>query len=315
MEIPGTEVGTPHLSPGADSGNAAASPLAKYSQQPVTEARVASTKGLEAAEADVDFHMRVEATLPVFLNPLEEQHTLIVAGAAEEEEHHAAHAAVAQEEEEAPVSASHGFDDKEAEAEAQRKAFDLLSPTASELARQEIASRLARDILREALAVIQETDEQPLEQEDVAQSHVDATTAPIRPAAVQDIETSVAAEPLAEASMNEQQTLVQAQTEAPAPQWVTVVDTAVQAVDRQQVRRAPKKHQGEASTAAASPPSHEDERAGSPASVQDTKDKPGIAALPDTEAVQKRRPSRFRRALKALRRAFRFSCISPQVEE
>lgn len=74
MEIPGTEVGTPHLTPGADSGNAAASPLAKYTQQPVTEARVASTKELEAAEADVDFHMRAEATLPVFLNPLEEQH-------------------------------------------------------------------------------------------------------------------------------------------------------------------------------------------------------------------------------------------------
>ncbi|KAM9537678.1 uncharacterized protein ACIB01_011989 [Guaruba guarouba] len=517
MEIPGTEVGTPHLTPAADSGNAAASPLAKYSQQPVTEAHVASTKELEAAEADVDFHMRAEATLPVFLDPLEEQHSgrprctkhgvakedlgtekeevkqeekekeqewekdtdqelsqlndlelvtncnvwikaLVhkldvstvqdinvnpcvpklsqapltssqegsicpssmgtdvageadgdlqsvspalsgstrtepaaptLAAAAEEEQHRAPHAAVAQEEEEAPAPASHGFDEKEAEAEAQRKAFDLLSPTASELARQEIASRLVSVILREALAVIQETKEQPLEQEDVAQSHVDATTARIRPAAVQDIETSVAAEPLAEASMNEQQTLVQAQTEAPAPQWVTVVDTAVQAVERQQVRRAPKKHQGEASTAVASPPSHEDERAGSPASVQapsslgfveqqttaqaqreapalqrvtiiskavqasvshkvrrapgkrhrkastaiaspplhedeqtvspaavqDTQDEPGITALPDTEAVQKQRPSRFRRALKALRRAFRFSCISPQVEE
>ncbi|KAM4639548.1 uncharacterized protein AAGF69_016502 [Amazona ochrocephala] len=149
----------------------------------------------------------------------------------------------------------------------------------------------------------------------MAQSHVDATMAPIRPAAVQDIETSAAAEPVAEACMNEQQTLVQAQTEAPAPEWVTVVDTAGQVVDRQQVRRAPKKHQGEASTAAASPPLHKDERAGSPASVQDTKDKPGIAALPDTGAVQKQRPSRFRRALKALRRAFRFSCLSPRVGE
>ncbi|KAM9537667.1 uncharacterized protein ACIB01_011975 [Guaruba guarouba] len=115
--------------------------------------------------------------------------------------------------------------------------------------------------------------------------------------------------------MNEQQTLVQAQTEAPAPQWVTVVDTAVQAVERQQVRRAPKKHQGEASTAVASPPSHEDERAGSPASVQDTQDEPGIAALPDTGAAQQQRPFRFRRALNTLHGAFHFSCISPQVEE
>ncbi|KAM4638800.1 uncharacterized protein AAGF69_016154 [Amazona ochrocephala] len=199
-----------------------------------------------------------------------------LAGAAEEEQHHAPHAAAAQEEEQVPAPASHGFDEQEAVAEAQRKAFELPSPTASELA-QELASRLAREILREALAVIQEADEQPLEQEDVAQNHVDATMAPIRPAAVQDIETSVAAEPVAEACVNEQQTPVQAQTEAPAPQWVTVVDTAVQVVDRQQVRRAPKKHQGEASAAVASPALHKDEQAGSPASVQDTKDKPGTS--------------------------------------
>ncbi|KAM4638820.1 uncharacterized protein AAGF69_016174 [Amazona ochrocephala] len=72
MEIPGTQVGTPHLAPGAESGNADASPLAKSSQHPVTEAHVAGARGLEAVEADVDFHVCGEETLPVFLNPLEE---------------------------------------------------------------------------------------------------------------------------------------------------------------------------------------------------------------------------------------------------
>ena len=43
------------------------------------------------------------------------------------------------------------------------------------------------------------------------------------------------------------------------------------------VRRAPQKHQGEASTAVASPPLHKDELAVSPVSVQDTKDEPGTS--------------------------------------
>ncbi|KAM9581664.1 uncharacterized protein ACIB01_018901 isoform 1-T1 [Guaruba guarouba] len=53
----------------------------------------------------------------------------------------------------------------------------------------------------------------------------------------------------------------------------------------------------------------------SPAVVQDTEDKPGIATLPDPGAAPRRRLYRFRRALRALGKAFRFSCISPRVEE
>ena len=77
-----------------------------------------------------------------------------LAGAAEEEQHPAPHTAAAQEEEEAPTSASPDFDEQESEAEAQRKAFALLSPTASELVHQETAKRLVRDVLHKALAVI-----------------------------------------------------------------------------------------------------------------------------------------------------------------
>ncbi|KAM9578247.1 uncharacterized protein ACIB01_010961 [Guaruba guarouba] len=53
----------------------------------------------------------------------------------------------------------------------------------------------------------------------------------------------------------------------------------------------------------------------SPAVVQNTKDEPGIATLPDPGVAPRRRLYRFRRALRALCKAFRFSCINPQVEE
>ncbi|XP_030354455.1 uncharacterized protein LOC115613297 isoform X2 [Strigops habroptila] len=126
--------------------------------------------------------------------------TVDVSPAAEEEEHRAALAAVAQQDEKALAPASHVFDEQEAEAEARRKAFALLSPTASELVRHEIARRFVSGIVCKALAVIQEMDEQRLEQEDMAQSHVDVSMAPMTPATVQDPESSVAVEPQAEPS-------------------------------------------------------------------------------------------------------------------
>lgn len=86
------------------------------------------------------------------------------------------------------------FDEQESEAEAKRKAFALLSPTASELVYQETARHLVRDVPCKALALIQETDEQPQEQQDIDESRVDVTMPAMRPAAVQGTESSVAAQ-------------------------------------------------------------------------------------------------------------------------
>ncbi|KAM9023626.1 uncharacterized protein PRD47_002357 isoform 2-T2 [Ara ararauna] len=107
-----------------------------------------------------------------------------------------------QEEQEALVPASDGCVEQEAETEAQRNTFALLSPTALELAHQETARCLVSDVLHKALGVIQEMDEQPQEQQDNDESHVDVSKGAMRPAAVEDVETAVAAEPQAEASMD-----------------------------------------------------------------------------------------------------------------
>ncbi|XP_030330820.1 uncharacterized protein LOC115603218 [Strigops habroptila] len=123
-----------------------------------------------------------------------------LAGAAEEEQHQAPLAAAHQEQEEALASASPGFDEEEAEAEAWKKAFALLSAKVSELLQQETAACIRRDIAHRASAVLHQSDEQPLEQQDMAQSHVNVAMAAMRPAAVEDTEPPVATEPQGEPS-------------------------------------------------------------------------------------------------------------------
>ncbi|KAM9565429.1 uncharacterized protein ACIB01_003955 [Guaruba guarouba] len=108
----------------------------------------------------------------------------------------------------------------------------------------------------------------------------------------------------------------QAAPQAPAPRRRTVVDRALQVSFLHKVlSRASVKHQGEASTAVASPAAQQEGRAASPAAVRDTEDEPGTATPPDTGALQKRRSSRFRRAMKSLQKTFSFSCMKPQEEE
>ncbi|XP_061204526.1 uncharacterized protein LOC133209759 [Neopsephotus bourkii] len=53
----------------------------------------------------------------------------------------------------------------------------------------------------------------------------------------------------------------------------------------------------------------------SPAVFQDSEKQPGIATLPDPGAAPRRRLHRFRRVLRALRKAFCSSCLNPRVEE
>ncbi|KAM8996440.1 uncharacterized protein PRD47_013173 [Ara ararauna] len=345
--------------------------------RPSSQSRAATG---EAGEAVGD----LQSMSPVPAGPTDtEPSAATLAGAAEEEQHCTSLAAVAEVEEKAPAPVSSGFQMQEAVAEGQRNAFDLFSPTATELLLQEIAERLVSDILHKASAVIQKRDEKCQEHEHMAQSHVDVSMAPMASAAVQDTEHPVAAEPQEDPSVDEQQTTAQAQREEPASQKVTVINRALQVLFGRKLKRAPKKHLREASTDVASSPLNKDELAVSPASVQDTEEEPGtslsqlaqrsgqqqhvhefsrasasapwvraesvqwkapggspqwrvaagaclvpaqprtysspfptrITTLPDAEAAQQRRPSRFRRALKALRRASCLSCISSQVEE
>lgn len=253
----------------SEAGKEVVSPMSHDNQEEAITTRVspAAHEGVSPAPAAHESvspapaaHMDTEPAAPT------------LSGAAEEEQHGPPHAAVSQQEEEALAPASHGFDEQESEEEAQRKAFDLLSPTASELIIQQTASRIARDVLREALAVIQKRNEQPQEQQDKAKS-MGVSMATMLPAAVEDTESPVAAEPKEEPSMDKQQTPAQ----APAPRRLTLTETAVQVLFWRKVRRGPGKHQGEASTAVTSPSLRKDEPAASPASVEDSKHEPATS--------------------------------------
>ncbi|XP_030358091.1 uncharacterized protein LOC115614844 [Strigops habroptila] len=266
-----------------------------------------------------------------------------LASAAEEEEHCAPLTPVAQEEE-APAPASLGVGEQEAAPQAQSQALATLSPDVHELVAQEAALLITTE--PPVQAVDQGTSQQLVEYQDMTQI-LDVTMAALAPAALEDIESAVALEPQGEASaaVASPEALEDEMAASLAPIPATEAgtshvppgaddsgDAAASPLSQDSQRQGTVRHfvrkdlakvvtvvRGTSQQQVEEPDVAQsldvESPAMSPAVVRDTEDKPGIAALPDTGAAPQQRPSRFRRVLKALRRAFRCSCMTPQVEE
>ncbi|XP_075018728.1 uncharacterized protein LOC142087876 [Calonectris borealis] len=187
------------------------------------------------------------------------------------------------------------------------------SPTASDTALLDTVQYIAREVVRRAVVVIQGPGQQPAEEQDLVRS-TDAAMAARTPAAPQDTESPSAGDHQGETS-----TAVvspAAHEEAVASSWpqnpLAVAGTP---------HLAPAEDKG--GGAAASPlardlrhqvaPKHRGDAQLSSGCRDVPQDDPGIAALPHTLARQ-RRPSLFRRALRALRRALHCNCIAGQQE-
>ncbi|XP_065545959.1 uncharacterized protein LOC136019567 [Lathamus discolor] len=244
-EIPGAEAATPELAPGPDKeGNAAASPPAQVSQQPVIKAHVAGTSDPEVQEAGASLGLSVAGRFMVL--PMTEP---------------------LKEEEEVGTEKEKEEKDQELEGDSKKGL--------SQLVHIFVCNICINALVPEGdVSTIQDIRANPLVPE--------LFQAPICPGSVGTDVAGRAARHLQSVS-----------SALPGPTHTRL---------------------GAPTPAGAAEEEQQDELAGSPASVQDTKEEPGIATLPDIGAAQQQRPSRFRRALKALRRAFCFSCISPKVE-
>ncbi|XP_033919694.1 flocculation protein FLO11-like [Melopsittacus undulatus] len=106
--------------------------------------------------------------------------------------------------------------------------------------KQETARCSVMDVVHKAAAAIRARAEQEKEQEDVAQSHVDVSVAPVTPVTLEDIETPMAVEPQAEPSS--------------AP-FTKAADEAGEVM----VSPVPGDYQQEAGRAVVSPAQHEEE--------------------------------------------------------
>ncbi|KAM9579609.1 uncharacterized protein ACIB01_007764 [Guaruba guarouba] len=283
---------------------------------------------------------------PVPAGPTDTKLTASTLGAAaEEEEHHTPLTPVSQEEE-APAPASPVCGEQEAAPEAQSQAPALLSPDAYEMAIREEARNITERVLITSLAVLQGASQQLVEPQDMTQI-LDVTVAALTPAALENIESAVAPEPQGEASAAVASTtaledeVAAALTQIPAAEAGTshvpagadgrgdaAASPSSRGSRRQGMARSfVRKYLGKAVPVMRGTRQQQMDQpdvaqsldvespSKSPAVVQDTEDKPGIATLPDPGAAPRRRLYRFRRALRALGKAFRFSCISPRVEE
>ncbi|KAM9578200.1 uncharacterized protein ACIB01_007536 [Guaruba guarouba] len=281
---------------------------------------------------------------PVPVRPTDTKLTASTLGAAAEEEEHRAPLTPVAQEEAAPAPASPVCGEQDAAPEAQSQALALLSPNATEVVLEEGA--LLNTRVPPVQAVDQGASQQLVEYEDMTQI-LDVTVAALTPAALENIESAVAPEPQGEASAAVASTtaledeVAAALTQIPAAEAGTSHvpagadgrgdaaaspssrDSRRQGMARSFVRkylgkavpvmRGTRQQQTDQPDVAQSLDVESPSK--SPAVVQDTEDKPGIATLPDPGAAPRRRLYRFRRALRALGKAFRFSCISPRVEE
>ncbi|XP_075001478.1 uncharacterized protein LOC142080248 [Calonectris borealis] len=261
-----------------------------------------------------------------------------LAGAPEEEGHRAPLAPAAQEEAKAPASPA--FAEQATAAQAESQAPAPHSPTASAAALEDAAWCIVREVVRRAVAVTQGPRQQLAEQDLTQSTH--AATAAGTPAAPQDTQSPLAGEPQGEASPAPLVPAAGEDGESMASPMsgdrrgeasAATVSSAVHEeegaspvlenppADAGTPHRAPAADsEGDA---AASPlardlqhqvaPEHRGDAQPSSGCRDMPEDDPGIAALPHLPA-QRRRPSLFRRALRALRRAFRCTCIAGQQE-
>ncbi|XP_075000958.1 uncharacterized protein LOC142080030 [Calonectris borealis] len=242
--------------------------------------------------------------------------------------------------EEAKAPASPAFAEQATAAQAESQAPAPHSPTASAAALEDAAWCIVREVVRRAVAVTQGPRQQLAEQDLTQSTH--AATAAGTPAAPQDTQSPLAGEPQGEASPAPLVPAAGEDGESMASPMsgdrrgeasAATVSSAVHEeegaspvlenppADAGTPHRAPAADsEGDA---AASPlardlqhqvaPEHRGDAQPSSGCRDMPEDDPGIAALPHLPA-QRRRPSLFRRALRALRRAFRCTCIAGQQE-
>ncbi|XP_029852972.1 cytochrome c1-like [Aquila chrysaetos chrysaetos] len=298
-----------------------------------------SSKGTEVA-AEAAGELQSASPAPAGLTGAEPAGSALD-GAPEEEGHHAPLAPAAQDEaKKSPASPVFGEQDTAAAAESQAPAPH--SSAAFTAALQDVADRIVRGVLMEALAAQEIASQQPTEQRDLAQS-MDAVMAPQTPAGPQDPESPLAREPQAEAStaplvpaarddgedtafpmsgghQEEASTTVVSQAvhkdkvaaslppnppaDAGAPHLAPAVDeegeAAASPLARDPQHQVASEHRGDAQRSSGRSDVPEDDS--------------GIAALPHAPA-RRRQPSLFRRALRALRRAFCSTCMAGEQEQ
>ncbi|KAK2516952.1 hypothetical protein Q9966_014846 [Columba livia] len=188
--------------------------------------------------------------------------------------------------------------DTEAAAEAERPAPAQHSPTEDDVDLSDIVEYIVSEAVRRAEAEIQGPGQQPVEQQDLAQC-VDVPVAAPTLTGLEATESPLAGEPegqdstapLIPAAINEGENTVSPMSGEHGRE--TSTDIVCPAHEEEDASLLPQQPLADAGTLHLAP---------------------GTTKLPHAPAPR-RRPSRFRRALRALRRAFRCSCTAAQQEE